>query len=89
MGQNNLLPWILKDDFLKDVNRSALNERLAQHHSLKFEPKDIRYIIIEKNEDIVGMADYIESSLASKYDKDDIKNAIARILTKEQIRDDF
>ena len=35
------------------------------------------------------MADYIESSLASKYDKDDIKNAIARILTKEQIRDDF
>jgi Putative abortive phage resistance protein AbiGi, antitoxin len=89
LGENELLPWIKKEDFLKDINRSALNTRLGESYSLRFKPDDVRYIIIEKDIDIIDIVEYIEKNLENQYNKKDIKKLISRVLTKEQIEEDF
>ena len=66
-----------------------MNETLAQKYSLKFKPDDVRYIIIAENNGIVSMVNYIEKELKDKYSKDDISKVITKIITKEQIEEDF
>lgn len=85
----NIRPWISKEDFLKDINRSALDTQIEEMHTLNFKPDDIRYIIIDRDKDVMDIIDYIEKSLAGQYDTKDIKKLIAKVLTKEQIEHDF
>lgn len=84
-----LKAWIPKDEFLDEINRASMNETLAQKYSLKFKPDDVRYIIIAENNGIVSMVNYIEKELKDKYSKDDISKVITKIITKEQIEEDF
>ncbi len=58
------------------------------NNRLSFNANDIKYIIINKDDDIKLVIERMEE-LPAKYKKTDIKRLTSRILTSEQIHEDF
>jgi hypothetical protein len=87
-------PWLDKETFESlratiDENGKtqlfALNEELRRTFPLKFAVNTIRYIIVEKQADVYE----IVSELRKIYDEKDAILLSSKILTKQQIFDDF
>ncbi|MHB8157720.1 MAG: abortive infection system antitoxin AbiGi family protein [Desulfocucumaceae bacterium] len=56
---------------------------------LQFQPKDIKYIIVQKENEILEMIGKIRVIKSSHYQPDDVKKLITRIISLEQILEDF
>ena len=87
-GEDNLTPWIIKEDYLDDIKRSELNEVLAEKYTLHFEPSDIKYIIVENEDQILSIIRAVER-IKNRFDRETIKKLTSRILTKQQMIEDF
>lgn len=70
------------------AKKEEFKELIAKHHMLLFEPKDIKYIIVESDRDIEGVIDGIKA-MGHKYSDVDKDRLTTRILTCEQLHDDF
>ena len=79
-----LMYGIPKKSFL---NKNEL-EKFCQKDILKFEPSDIKYIIVEKEGEIIDIIKEIER-IKSKYDDDQKKLLCSRVISAEQILEDF
>lgn len=91
---NTAKPWLDKETFLTlrealDENGKthlfALNEELRRTFPLKFVANTIRYIIVEKQSDVYEIVD----ALRKIYDEREAVLLSSKILTKQQIFDDF
>jgi Putative abortive phage resistance protein AbiGi, antitoxin len=87
-SNDNLRFWINKKDYLDEIYRSDLNERLSEKYKLQFEPNDIKYIIVETEAQIPSIIRAVEQ-IKGKYDKETIKVLLTRIVSKEQIIEDY
>lgn len=87
-GKATVTPWMLKKQYLDDIIRSEANEVLADNYSLNFQPDDIKYIIVENEDQILSIIQAVER-IKGKYDSDTLKRLTSRILTKQQIIEDF
>ena len=56
---------------------------------LSFEPKDIKYIIINDETEISEFIDILRRAKGKKYSLEDVERLITRIITTEQILTDF
>jgi len=80
---------VLNDkDFKNDEILKQANAAIAKFYPLVFEPKYIRYIIVEKESEILGMRTAI-LDIKSKYPENDRLLLTTRLLSIEQIVDDF
>lgn len=84
----------IKDSYIKDlyidpIKRRALNIKLAKHIKLDFEPKDIRFIIVEKDEEIPEMINQLEKIFGNKATSNDLKLLSTRLISMEQILEDL
>jgi len=72
----------------KESYENGLEKAIAESNleKLSFEPKDIKYIIIKKDTEINKMIDTISKF---KYDYETVKVLCSRIITSEQIFNDF
>jgi hypothetical protein len=75
-------PEFEDDDAPSEAARSVCEIRL------KFEPKDIKYLILKADDEIAGFLGYL-SSLSGKYQEKDLQILATRIITAEQIKSDF
>lgn len=66
--------------------RTQANLKLAHASRLGFEPKDIRYLVVRQEEEIVPLTVQIER-IEIKYGPDDVRLLKTRILTAEQMSD--
>lgn len=95
------IPFIFEDDELKQTLVNILtkeefkgpnclqkNNKEVERFKLGFDPKDIKYIIVEKEHEVLEMVEYLHN-VKSKYDNDTIKILTSRIITSEQIKNDF
>ncbi|MBC7750940.1 MAG: hypothetical protein H7Z73_04360 [Candidatus Saccharibacteria bacterium] len=71
-----------------DANKEETIES-AQKLRLNFEPNDIKYIIIENDEEIPEFIEHVRSTKGKKYTHADIERLTTRILTSEQIKTDM
>jgi hypothetical protein len=78
---------ITKKDFLNNEYRNQQTEKLKSQ-KLSFEPNDIKYIIVEKENEIFPMTQRIQA-IKSKYSLQDVETLKARIVSMEQIKEDF
>lgn len=85
---DDLTAWIAKSDYLDDIKRSALNEILADKYTLHFEPDDIKYIIVENEDQILSIISAVER-IKGQFDPEIIKKLTSRIITRQQIIEDF
>ena len=88
-GSGHDAPVIFSNSFTDQLQHKPDYEKaINEKHMLKFIPKDIKYIIVERDEDIKNIIDKM-ISLPEIYTIDDISRLTARILTCEQIHEDF
>jgi hypothetical protein len=78
-----------KDNYIDPVKRRALNIKLAKHIKLVFEPKDIRFIIVEKDKEIPEMINQLEKIFGSNATLNDLKLLSTRLISMEQILEDL
>jgi hypothetical protein len=84
----DILPFILsKEEFLKIDQTQKLN-KILEKYKLSFEPKDIKYIIINKEDEILEMVDKL-MTIKSKYTESDRKVLTTRIIPIKHISEDF
>jgi len=79
-----------KKDFLDNSRKLTGNSNFEDgKYSLKFTPKDVKYIILSKEEEIPSMIDKIEAIGTCKYRTEDIELLKTRLISMEQILQDF
>ena len=81
-GRIMLLEEEFADPLLSEENDKLLKAKL------KFEPNDINYIIIQREDERLDLIQEIER-IKQKYDDDTKKVLISKILTAERISSDF
>jgi len=60
----------------------------TKKNSLKFEPDDIRYILVEKESDVTEVVDFINTKLG-KYPHDKLKLLTTKIIVLDDIKSDI
>lgn len=82
--------WFLtKDEFLNEDIRNESNKKIAELNKLSFTPKDIKYIIVNSDEEILTLCNAIDMIKGDKYTQNEMKILKTRIISKEQILSDF
>jgi Putative abortive phage resistance protein AbiGi, antitoxin len=76
-----------KEEFLDPIKRAHANNVLCQKVQLAFEPKVIKYIIVNKEKEIQSMINAIKKIKSSYPNFIDI--LISRVISSEQILSDF
>jgi hypothetical protein len=79
---------ISKDQFLDEEQRRQANNKLAKASRIEFEPNDIKYLIVRREDEIVPLIREVES-IKGKYGYDDVRLLASRVISAEQIRSDF
>ena len=79
-----------KAEYYKDpIKRRAINMKLAKHSKLEFKPNDIRFIIVEKDNEIPGMLTELEKIFESTATSKDLKILGTRLISLQQIIEDI
>lgn len=81
-------PFVPKSRINTTQKKSFYNEK-ASHVRLSFSPEDIKYLIVEKEEDIIDLIMHLEEVKGEKFNDITIKRLASRILTLDQIKNDF
>jgi hypothetical protein len=79
--------WLEKTKYLDPLILSAANAK-TEKLKLKFEPEDIKYIIVKHENEIKPMIAALKM-IKSKYTSDIVEILTTRIITAEQIKTDF
>lgn len=87
-GKESITPWLYRNQYFDEIIRSEANEVLEEDYSLNFQPDDIKYIIVENEDQILSIIKAVER-IKGKFDSDTLKRLTSRILTKQQIIEDF
>lgn len=75
--------------YTNPVKRRAINMKLAKYVKLQFEPNDIRFIIVNQESEIPKMLKHIEDIFEGKTPSKDLKLLGTRLISLEQIIEDF
>ncbi|HYR11968.1 MAG TPA: abortive infection system antitoxin AbiGi family protein, partial [Longimicrobium sp.] len=82
--------WMIeKGDYLDQPTVTQLNRAVREESRLGFEPRDIRYIIVATEGEVLPMVEDVLKIKGSKYTHDDLRLLTTRIISAEQIRQDF
>lgn len=65
------------------------NEKMMLDEKLTFGAKDVKYIILKKENEIPDFVNYIERELKSVFGKDDRKLLVSKLISVEQVREDM
>ena len=87
--ENKIRWYIEKEDFLNVNYRNEKNKKIAELSKLKFDPADIKYIIVNSEEEILTLCRQIEDIKGAKYSSNELNILKTRILSKEHILNDF
>lgn len=77
-----------KDEYVIESERKKYNAKL-EAIKIRFTPNDIKYIIVSKESERLRMVEMIEGIKLGTYSTDEIKELNSKILSVEQIKEDF
>jgi hypothetical protein len=60
-----------------------------QHFKLGFKSEDIKYIIVEKENEVLEMVKMVEKIKGNYYKEDDVRLLATKIISVERLYDDF
>lgn len=85
LSKTDLRPCLAEDEFSTIYEK---NSQLQEMFKLKFYPEDIKYIVVEEDEQILEMLKFIDETYLN-CDKNHLAKLKSRIITKTQIESDF
>jgi hypothetical protein len=77
-----------KDEFLNEIKRASANDTIAKDYSLEFTCEEVKYIIVSKETEMIALFDAIDS-MSYKFSADEQKILKTKIISTEQILEDF
>lgn len=77
-----------KEQFLDPELLRTANAEIGARDQLSFVPSDIRYIIVSRQDEILPMMEELER-IKRKYSWEDVRLLMSRVISAEQIREDF
>jgi hypothetical protein len=80
------LPILFEDRFYKEKD---LFNSILKDFPLKYKPSDIKYLIVESEDDILPIISKIEEIKALKYGPDELKILKSKIIPAQYMLDDF
>ena len=80
---------ILATDCRDETKRGIENARIGETVRISFNPSDVKYLIIRREEEIVPLIKDLEQIKGDKYSLDDVRLLASRVVSSEQIRADF
>lgn len=86
--ERSFKPYIFSHDYLDGNKKDDFNEIFRQHFKLVFKPEDIKYIIVDKEIEVLSMAKMVEN-IKNNFNDDEVKLLITKIISIERLRDDF
>lgn len=90
LKHNNIEISIQKHVYSNSEQLTSANRRLEVDIArLSFNANDIKYVIIEKEDEIDRMIEALDQIKGPRYEKNTLNRLISRIITVEQIQDDF
>lgn len=78
-----------REFFIDQRKRRALNIKLAKHLKLTFEPNDVKFIIVERDDEIPEMIKNLDEIFGKTATSDDLKLLGTRLISMEQILEDL
>ncbi|HEI2611385.1 TPA: hypothetical protein SI590_004396, partial [Escherichia coli] len=87
ISEEDILPFVPITK-IKTKNQKAEYNNQISHLRLSFEPKDIKYIIVKDEHDIIDIVNHLKM-VKSRFSSLDITQLQTRILTTEQIKTDM
>lgn len=72
----------------KNFNKTAANKTL-NNYRLEFEPNDIKYVIIQSENEITEFLELLRTTKGKTYTYQDVERLMTRLITTEQIVEDF
>jgi len=82
----SMFPFVSKDEISSDDKKQQYNQNIS-HIKLEFSPEDIKYLIINSDDEITELIDHLES-VKGRFDESTRRLLASRILTAEQIKND-
>ena len=79
---------LIKGAIITNVVKQKVNDSISSLR-LSFEPKDIKYIVINDETEISEFIDVLRRAKGKKYTLEDVERLITRLITTEQILTDF
>jgi hypothetical protein len=77
-----------KEEFLNSIKKSISDEKIKDKWTLKFKARDIKYLIVKNENEMVHLFDAIDS-MASNFNEKERKLLKTRIISTSQIQEDF
>ena len=82
-------PYLKQEDVLNPTELLKANRLIEQFTSIPFEPRYIRYLIVDKEAEILEFIDEVLNIKGANYSHNDLKILTTRIVSIEQILDDY
>ena len=79
---------MVKADFLNEELRREANRKVGEISRISFDPNDIKYLVVRRDDEIVPLIREVER-IKAKYSYDDVRLLASRVISAEQIRSDF
>ena len=76
-------------DCRDESKRANENARIGRTFRIAFDPSDVKYLIVRREEEIVPLIRDLEHIKGDKYSYDDVRLLASRVISSEQIRSDF
>jgi len=80
-------PFVPITNIRTSAQKQAMNETI-RHLTLHFEPEDIQYLIVERDDEIIELIDHLEA-VKNRFDLQTRRRLASRILTIDQIQKDI
>ncbi|EJG0940754.1 hypothetical protein C4G64_RS11795 [Vibrio parahaemolyticus O1] len=88
LNESDVLPFVPISRIRTKANKKEYNEKI-KHLRLTFEPKDIQYLVVESEQDIMDLINLLQEAKGRRFSYEEIKRLSSRILTSEQIENDI
>jgi len=85
--QDGKTPAMDKQAFMDSTERDKANKAIAPSR-LRFTPSDIKYVIVRSESEVLSIIRDLER-IKGKYSLDQVKLLTSRVISAEQIREDF
>ena len=77
-----------KEEFLNEIKRAQANNFAGERYNLKFDYQHIKYLIVKQEKEMSALSDALDA-MSNLYDEKQIKVLKTKIISSEQIREDF
>jgi hypothetical protein len=89
LSKKNIAAFLSEEEFKNTEVLMEYSKKLEDHCRLPFEPRDIKYVITRTESEILELMDIMANIKGDKYSHKDIRLLSSRLISSEQVFDDF